>query len=78
MILNILPDLLRGGVSAICALCLFPVLARPKIKVRSYVLLAILLSVVDTIICGLFYINKNYTAVLYFTLGVYFFVIIFL
>lgn len=77
MILEILPDLLRGVTTTVCVLCLFPVLSRPKIRLKTYVIFAITLTIVDIIICGLLYINKNYTAVFYYTLGVYILIIIF-
>lgn len=77
MILDILPDLLRGSSTTICVLCLFPVLSRPKIKLRSYVVLSLLFTIADTLICGLFYINKDYTGVLYYSLSVNFLIIVF-
>lgn len=77
MFLEIFPDMLRGSTSIICVFSLFPVLSRPKIKLRFYVLLCAIVTIIDAFICALFYINKNYTGVLYYSLGVYFLIIIF-
>lgn len=77
MFLEILPDMLRGSSSIICIFCLFPVLSRPKIKLRSYLLICALVTIADAVICALFYINKNYTSVLYYSLAVYFLIIVF-
>ncbi len=77
MFLEILPDMLRGSSSIICIFCLFPVLSRPKIKLRSYLLICALVTIADAVICALFYINKNYTDVLYYSLSVYFLIIVF-
>lgn len=77
MILEILPDMLRGSTTTICTLCLIPVLTRPKIKLRTYVLICTLIIIADAFICGLFYINKNYTGVLYYSLSLNFLIIVF-
>lgn len=71
MLLDILPDLLRGFVTSICLICLFPVLSKPKYKPTTYCLLALSVAIVDTFINALFYTNKNYTGVVYYSLSTY-------
>lgn len=76
MFLEILPDLLRGSTTTICLLCLFPVLSQPKFKIKTYILIAAGATIIDTVICSLFYLIKDYTGVFYYSLTAYILIVI--
>lgn len=71
MFLEILPDLLRGSTTNVCLIVLFFILSRPKYNHKLYIVCAIIITVIDTLICSAFYLNKNYTGVVYYSLCLY-------
>lgn len=75
-LLEILPDLLRGGTTTICLLILLPILSKTKLQRKYSYLLTATLSLIDLFICALFYTHKDYTGVLYYSLAFYLFAIV--
>lgn len=76
MFIEILPDLFRGSITTICLLFLFSVLSKPKLKMKLYFIFGAIVVVIDTFICSLFYLNKEYTYVVYYSLMAYILLVI--
>lgn len=76
MVPNIIPDLLRGSTTTISLLLLLPILSKGKIKPKLYLFLIVFITILDLAICTVFYMERNYTAVLYYSLVMYIAIII--
>ncbi len=74
--MNILPDILRGSTTTICLLILLPVLSKTVLKTKQHILVTSIITVFDLLICTFFYLNKNYTGVLYYSLTAYLIIIL--
>lgn len=76
MFLDIFPDLLRGTTTTISILLLLPILSKTKLDPKRHSLIVITITLIDLIICTQFYLNENYTSVLYYSLLTYVLIIV--
>lgn len=76
MLLEILPDLIRGSTTTISLMILLPILSKAKIEKKLYLSLSFFIITVDLIICAGFYINYNYTGLVYYSLLFYLLIVI--
>lgn len=71
MFVQIFHDILRGSTTTICLITLFFVLARPKLKPKAYAVFTAVVTVIDALVCSIFYTRKDYTGVVYYSLSFY-------
>ena len=76
MFIDIFPDLLRGSTTTISILLLLPILSKTKISTKNHILIISIIAIIDIAICTRFYLNDNYTGVLYYSLVSYLLIII--
>ena len=76
MFIDILPDLLRGSATTISVLLLLPILSKTVIKPLTHGIIVISIVAIDLTVCFQFYMNGDYTGVLYYSLITYFLIIV--